>query len=508
MKLKKLLAGFMTLAMLVTALPATVLAEEAKGTITYGYTNQKSIWGEGTSNSAESFVVELYANAEKIASTSLKNHEGIIDGDVYVTWSIPFDGSDSEFWDVEWEAGYPKKEVQPTKVVLLVDDVKVDENDVQMNGPDNLNKVEWTKLEFFKTYEAQIGEDKFETLEEAVKEAESGDTITLLADVEVNTLPSNMKLNIKGATGSEELKFIKAVAASGSDLTFEDVKFTWPNANYNGIQHVKKETYINCTIEGQPFLYGAESVFENCEFNQTSADAYNFWSYGSKDLTFTNCTFNSAGKSALIYNEGVDEKVTFDNCKFNASTPVEDKAAIEIDSTYANFEVTIKDCTMTGFDNGSVSDQPRWNIKKPGITNITVDGTTTVYETGDHTVTINETTTSESVPSTSSSNKSKKYDVIIKSADNGDVEVDDDYAKRGQEITITVDPDKGYELDELTITDQNGDEVDYDEGKKENTFVFDMPKSDVTIEASFDKPSSSVDDKEDVDKELVSDKED
>lgn len=80
---------------------------------------------------------------------------------------------------------------------------------------------------------------------------------------------------------------------------------------------------------------------------------------------------------------------------------------------------------------------------------------------------------------------------MIKQAKNGDVEVDDDYANRGQEITVTVTPDKGYKLDELVILDADGNEVDYEKGRKDNTFVFEMPKSDVTIEASFEKAKDS-----------------
>ncbi|WP_458407698.1 stalk domain-containing protein [Anaerotignum sp.] len=96
-------------------------------------------------------------------------------------------------------------------------------------------------------------------------------------------------------------------------------------------------------------------------------------------------------------------------------------------------------------------------------------------------------TVKDVAPVTASKKKTKKYDVVIKDTENGDISVNDDYAKYGQEITVTVKPDKGYALDELIITDQNGREVDYEEGKKENTFVFDMPKSDVTMEASFEK---------------------
>ncbi len=117
------------------------------GTVTYGYTRQDGVWGEAKSNSKESFYIELYAGDEKIATTTLNNVDGIIDGDVYVTWSVPFAGSVDEYWTVNWEDGHPTSKVQPTKAVLYADGIMVAQNDVQMNAPDNLNPVVWEELE-------------------------------------------------------------------------------------------------------------------------------------------------------------------------------------------------------------------------------------------------------------------------------------------------------------------------------------------------------------------------
>ena len=49
---------------------------------------------------------------------------------------------------------------------------------------------------------------------------------------------------------------------------------------------------------------------------------------------------------------------------------------------------------------------------------------------------------------------------------------------------ITVKPDKGYELDELTVTDKNGDAVKITD-KGDGKFTFTMPGSKVVVEASF-----------------------
>ena len=54
------------------------------------------------------------------------------------------------------------------------------------------------------------------------------------------------------------------------------------------------------------------------------------------------------------------------DCKFNALAPAEGKAAIEIDSYGTGYNVIIDQDTanhVTGFADGSVSENPVWNVK-------------------------------------------------------------------------------------------------------------------------------------------------
>ena len=66
----------------------------------------------------------------------------------------------------------------------------------------------------------------------------------------------------------------------------------------------------------------------------------------------------------------------------------------------------------------------------------------------------------------------------------GKVTVSPSRADKGDTVTITVKPDTGYELDELTVTDKNGNEIKLTE-KADNKFTFKMPGSKVTVETSF-----------------------
>ncbi|MBQ8836658.1 MAG: hypothetical protein IJ002_04020 [Clostridia bacterium] len=120
------------------------------GTVTPAYTKEVDgsvrVWGEGGGNASESFVLELYADNTKIATTTLNNVGGIINGDVYVTWNFFYPTSNDEYWTTTWEDGHPNSAAQPTKVVLYIDGVAAAENVAKMNAPDDLNPVVWAEL--------------------------------------------------------------------------------------------------------------------------------------------------------------------------------------------------------------------------------------------------------------------------------------------------------------------------------------------------------------------------
>lgn len=219
------------------------------------------------------------------------------------------------------------------------------------------------------------------TTQEAFESAITTANATVVLAAGTYDMPSTVGdgVSIIGTDASTSvLTLNSAVAWHGVNATFKNITVKYPNANYIGIQHAESIKYIGCIIEGQPFSYANNAVFEKCTFNQTSSNAYNIWTYGSKEITFNNCVFNCAGKSVLIYNEGALPTgiVTLNKCKFIASQSVAGKAAIEIDSRFSSYEVYINDCTHEGFANGSVSGNSLWNKKdgdKP--VKVVVDGT-------------------------------------------------------------------------------------------------------------------------------------
>ena len=75
------------------------------------------------------------------------------------------------------------------------------------------------------------------------------------------------------------------------------------------------------------------------------------------------------------------------------------------------------------------------------------------------------------------------YPITVKSAKNGDVTASHKSASKGTTVTLTVDPDKGYVLDTLTVLDGKDKEIKLTE--KNGKYTFTMPASKVTVAATF-----------------------
>ena len=221
------------------------------------------------------------------------------------------------------------------------------------------------------------------TQTELATAAQTPNAVIKLKENTTYTLPATVA---EGVTFSGDettvISIPQAIAYHDKTIGFSGVTVKSPNANFTGIQHAKAVTYTGCVIEGTPFSYAEEAVYNSCTFKQTSSDFYNIWTYGSKDITFNSCRFECAGKSVLIYNEGAnpDQNATFNNCEFIASSPVEGKAAIEVDTSLISgtYVININNCTATGFGTGSKSGNSLWNVKNDKTekhSQVFVDGT-------------------------------------------------------------------------------------------------------------------------------------
>lgn len=78
------------------------------------------------------------------------------------------------------------------------------------------------------------------------------------------------------------------------------------------------------------------------------------------------------------------------------------------------------------------------------------------------------------------------YKITTAVTTHGTVTVDQTSAKKGDTVTITAVPDTGYTLKSLTATDSSGKNISITDSK------FQMPASDVTINAVFEKKAADA----------------
>ena len=76
------------------------------------------------------------------------------------------------------------------------------------------------------------------------------------------------------------------------------------------------------------------------------------------------------------------------------------------------------------------------------------------------------------------------YSVKIESAKHGTISADTDQASATTLVTLTVTPDDGYVLDDITVTDNSGKSIKVS-GKSNGKYTFTMPEGSVTVKAKF-----------------------
>ena len=109
---------------------------------------------------------------------------------------------------------------------------------------------------------------------------------------------------------------------------------------------------------------------------------------------------------------------------------------------------------------------------------------TDIYEASPASATVTFSTWRRSSGGGSSSSSGSSYAVSVPNTKNGDVTVSPETAKKGDTVTITVTPDKGYELDTIAVKDANGNTVKLTD-KGNGKYTFTMPGSKVTVSAEF-----------------------
>ena len=95
----------------------------------------------------------------------------------------------------------------------------------------------------------------------------------------------------------------------------------------------------------------------------------------------------------------------------------------------------------------------------------------------------------ETIPAIDNTDYPTSYSIIIEDSINGKVEAINKTAVRGTTVILTVDADKGYVLETLSVTDKSGNKIELID-KGNGKYSFKMPASKVYVKATFMKDST------------------
>ena len=123
----------------------------------------------------------------------------------------------------------------------------------------------------------------------------------------------------------------------------------------------------------------------------------------------------------------------------------------------------------------------KWVVKAGGVTLANETSATTTFTMPANDVTIEANF--EKNASTGTGTGTTTYPITVMDSKNGDVTASHKSAAKGTTVTLTVDPDKGYVLDTLTVLDGKDKEIKLTE--KNGKYTFTMPDSKVTVAATF-----------------------
>lgn len=207
----------------------------------------------------------------------------------------------------------------------------------------------------------------YTSLVDAVRDADSGDTITLgkgnytLYGTSSTGTTSGKDLTFVGQGTEETAWNIGAVVPNpayygteyngdysfdgAGKITFKNMTLRSGKADYLGFIRADNTVVDNCVINGKTFYWGYKSAeFINTTFNAPNGD-YAIWTYSSPTMTFDNCTFNASGKVINVYTDygagKQDIKVNFNNCTVNSSFSLGKQALNINDSNMAGYRYII-----------------------------------------------------------------------------------------------------------------------------------------------------------------------
>lgn len=256
------------------------------------------------------------------------------------------------------------------------------------------------------------GHKGYPSLEAAVENASSDDTITLGAGsytlykkIKDNQKPKGKNLTFVGQGSDKTTWYIGAEVPDpnllgteyngdysfdgAGTVTFKNMTLRSGDANYLGFIRANNTVVDHCVINGKTFYWGYESaVFNNTIFNAPTGD-YAIWTYSSPTMTFDNCTFNATGKVINVYTDygagKQDITVNFNNCTVKSiswTSAATFKTALKIDDHNMGsykYIINITDPNVTAARDTTTCSQVFGFGDKKGVKEGNNSGRTEVY---------------------------------------------------------------------------------------------------------------------------------
>lgn len=128
-------------------------------------------------------------------------------------------------------------------------------------------------------------------------------------------------------------------------ITFKNMRLCTGRVDYLGFIRADRTVVDNCDIYGKTFYWGYTSaVFTDTTFYAPTGD-YAIWTYSSPAMEFDNCTFNATGKAINVYTDYSagkhDIRVYLNNCTVNSASGLGKQALTINDSNMRPYKYII-----------------------------------------------------------------------------------------------------------------------------------------------------------------------
>lgn len=416
---------------------------------------------------------------------------------------------------------------------LVTESVTVKPTTVDPSG-NTTNKV---TVDAGEVYVAQVGDAKYTTLAEAIQAAKNGGTVELLSNISIDTWKQVWDVENMTIKGNNHTITIGAVesgvngnylfyGAEGLNVSDLTINFTTNGSGFSMVSGKLENVKMYGGDDSNYAVFvgtsdGPDATVEvsHCLFDGFKGAAVYSQPAGdgksTSDITVNGTTISDCGMAMCSY----AQNTVFTNNTVIGGSEVSFAGAAEgadRDNTYTITGNTFQDAGKIWFYGADLADVTFTKNQVLGNTTVSTD-----QANGDTKLNVSENYWGGNAPSGSQlsgtnvtgsdvyyvrptmkdedlntyvppvidgggSSVSGDYLITVDRTTGGKVTVNPGRADKGDTVTITVKPNDGYVLDELTVTAKDGGSVKLT-WKDDSKYTFTMPGSQVTVEATFVK---------------------